>query len=112
MCSDVHFLVDAIYVLYVLYVKYMCSDVHFLVDAMYCTYVLYVNACVQMCIDASRKEWFVWCRWGRVGETGATAELGPFKAEDDASNAFAKKFRDKTGNKWAVRMSVFFGGGT
>ena len=62
--------------------------------------------CCQMCRDAGRKEWFVWCRWGRVGEIGATAELGPFKAEDDAATAFSKKFRDKTGNKWAVRQNA------
>lgn len=65
-----------------------------------------------MCHDASRKEWFAWCRWGRVGEMGATAELGPFKLEEDASTAFSKKFRDKTGNKWAVHtyipMEAFF----
>lgn len=61
-----------------------------------------------MCRDAGRKEWFVWCRWGRVGEIGSTAELGPFKAEDDAGTAFSKKFRDKTGNKWAVCQLLVF----
>lgn len=39
-----------------------------------------------------------------MGEIGSTAELGPFKAENDAGTAFSKKFRDKTGNKWAVRQ--------
>lgn len=56
-----------------------------------------------MCRDAGRNNYFVWCRWGRVGELGAMAELGPFVDEDDAKTAFAKKFRDKTGNKWEVR---------
>ncbi|CAM9602980.1 unnamed protein product, partial [Laminaria digitata] len=63
---------------------------------------------LQMCRDGGRKEWFVWCRWGRVGEMGSTAELGPFKAEDDAGTAFSKKFRDKTGNKWADSQSGGF----
>lgn len=61
-----------------------------------------------MCRDAGRNNWFVWCRWGRVGEAGATAELGPFSSEADASTAFAKKFRDKTGNKWEVGMGREF----
>lgn len=64
---------------------------------------LYVAGLFQMCRDTGRNNYFVWCRWGRVGEQGATAELGPFSDEDGASTAFAKKFRDKTGNKWAVR---------
>ncbi|CAM9109221.1 unnamed protein product [Ectocarpus sp. 6 AP-2014] len=55
---------------------------------------------LQMCRDAGRNNYFVWCRWGRVGELGAMAELGPFSDESDASKAFAKKFRDKSGNKW------------
>lgn len=55
-----------------------------------------------MCRDNAGKNWFVWCRWGRVGEVGATAELGPFSALEDASTAFCKKFKDKTGNKWEV----------
>lgn len=57
-----------------------------------------------MCRDTGRNNYFVWCRWGRVGELGAMAELGPFSDEAGASAAFAKKFRDKTGNKWAVSM--------
>jgi len=56
----------------------------------------------QMCRDAGRNNYFVWCRWGRVGEKGATAELGPFGDEPSAAAVFAKKFRDKTGNKWEV----------
>lgn len=55
---------------------------------------------LQMCRDGGRGEWFVWCRWGRVGEIGANSELGPFKLEADASAAFAKKFKEKTRNKW------------
>lgn len=57
---------------------------------------------LQYCVDGGRGEWFVWCRWGRVGEEGATAELGPFADKEAAAKAFAKKFRDKTGNKWEV----------
>lgn len=45
----------------------------------------------------------MWCRWGRVGETGATKEVGPFTSEASASAAFAKKFQEKSGNKWKVR---------
>lgn len=59
---------------------------------------------MQMCRDTGRNNWFVWTRWGRVGEPGATMELGPFGDEAAAAAAFAKKFKDKTGNKWAVRV--------
>lgn len=44
----------------------------------------------------------MWCRWGRVGENGACLNLGPFSTEPEASKTFAKKFREKTANKWQV----------
>ena len=47
----------------------------------------------QMLYDAVPKKWFVWTRWGRVGEVGSSAVLGPFQGEDVASTAFNKKFR-------------------
>ncbi|CAM9601764.1 unnamed protein product [Ascophyllum nodosum] len=55
---------------------------------------------LQMLYDAAPKKWFVWTRWGRVGEVGSSAMLGPFQGEDVASTAFNKKFREKTSNKW------------
>lgn len=34
------------------------------------------------------------------------AELGPFREEEQAEAAFEKKFKDKTGNTWAVRFEL------
>ena len=64
-----------------------------------------------MCRDTGRNNYFVWTRWGRVGEPGATKELGPYGDEGAAAKEFAKKFRDKTGNKWEVRAVVLGGVG-
>lgn len=50
-------------------------------------------------------QWHVWTRWGRVGESrgSQTLSLGPFQDQDTAEKAFAKKFRDKSGNHWTDR---------
>lgn len=45
---------------------------------------------------------YLWTRWGRVGETGATQMDGPFN-EEDGVKAFCKKFKDKTGNNFDDR---------
>jgi len=47
---------------------------------------------------------YIWNRWGRVGESGQNALKGPM---DNAAaiKDFEKKFRDKTKNKWADRGS-------
>ncbi|KAL6707497.1 hypothetical protein ACN47E_004067 [Coniothyrium glycines] len=43
-----------------------------------------------------------WTRWGRVGERGQSAMLGS-GGVDDALRNFEKKFKDKSGLKWADR---------
>ncbi|KAL1581927.1 hypothetical protein WHR41_09215 [Cladosporium halotolerans] len=47
-------------------------------------------------------EYKTWTRWGRVGESGQHALLGA-GGFDDALKNFEKKFRDKSGLKWADR---------
>ena len=46
--------------------------------------------------------YYVFTRWGRVGEPGATQLAGPL----DLANGelqFQKKFKDKTANDWMKR---------
>ena len=44
---------------------------------------------------------YVWFKWGRVGETSTGRELkGPYTSEEAACKVFAKKYQDKTKNKW------------
>lgn len=43
-----------------------------------------------------------WTRWGRVGEPGQSKSLGDGSL-NSAISEFEKKFRDKTGHKWADR---------
>ncbi|XP_065065957.1 protein mono-ADP-ribosyltransferase PARP3-like [Rhopilema esculentum] len=50
----------------------------------------------------SSKAYYVWNRWGRVGEPGSSALKGPFGFEA-AKKEFEKKFKDKTRNDWAAR---------
>lgn len=45
-----------------------------------------------------------WTRWGRVGERGQSAYLGNGTLED-AIRHFEKKFKDKSGLKWADRRN-------
>ena len=44
-----------------------------------------------------------WTRWGRVGEFGASKELGDGSLQH-AMAEFEKKFKDKTGHKWTDRL--------
>jgi poly [ADP-ribose] polymerase len=43
---------------------------------------------------------FVWTRWGRVGENGLF-NIESFSSQNSAENEFLKKFKSKTGNKWS-----------
>ncbi len=49
-------------------------------------------------------KYFVWNRWGRVGETGQSALKGPFALEA-AVKEFSAKFKDKSANSWDDRKS-------
>ena len=56
---------------------------------------------IQMLQHGGR--FYVWNRWGRVGEPGQNAMKGPFTSQDKAAGEFCKKFRDKTKNAWEER---------
>lgn len=60
---------------------------------------------IQVLKRVGINQYHAWNRWGRVGESGATAMKGPFVSSDDAIKDFKKKFQDKTGNKWENRDS-------
>ena len=48
---------------------------------------------------------YVWCKWGRVGESAkksASTWMGPFSLEQQAKTAFDKKYRDKSGNAFGA----------
>ncbi len=48
--------------------------------------------------------YYVWTRWGRVGERGAFKNMGPMGL-DKAIKDFEKKFKDKSANNWAQRAN-------
>jgi poly [ADP-ribose] polymerase len=49
-------------------------------------------------------KYYAWTRWGRVGEEGQNALLGPSDL-GKALKAFQAKFKDKTKNAWEERAS-------
>ena len=51
----------------------------------------------------SGNNYHTWTRWGRVGEHGQNALLGNGSL-DDAIKQYEKKFKDKSGHKWANRF--------
>lgn len=58
---------------------------------------------LQLLQSKNSSKYFVWMKWGRVGERpkANTKDLkGPFTSESDALKGFSKKYRDKTGNQW------------
>ncbi|KAL8585846.1 hypothetical protein ACOMHN_040071 [Nucella lapillus] len=59
---------------------------------------------IQVVTDSAGR-FYVWNRWGRVGESGQNSLKGPFGTADNAIKDFEKKFKDKTKNNWANRDS-------
>src|SRR5688572_32263231 len=49
-------------------------------------------------------QFYAWTRWGRVGEPGQNAMVGPTNLAA-AQKAFESKFKDKTKNAWADRKN-------
>src|SRR5688500_11746598 len=49
-------------------------------------------------------KFYAWTRWGRVGEVGQSAVVGPTNI-DAALKAFQSKVKDKTKNSWDERAS-------
>ena len=47
------------------------------------------------------QQYYVFTRWGRVGEDGSAMRYGPFTKLEKAESTFKKKFSDKTKNQWS-----------
>ena len=52
----------------------------------------------------SRGQYYLWTRWGRVGEAGQSYNKR-CGTQEAAEKEFCKKFRDKTKNSWEERES-------
>lgn len=59
---------------------------------------------VQLLVGSNSK-YFAWTRWGRVGEHGQSACLGDGGLAA-AMQQYEKKFKDKSGLKWANRLDT------
>lgn len=55
-------------------------------------------------IAGKKDQYFTHTRWGRVGEFGKMATMGPHELED-AMKEYDKKFKDKTGLNWEDRAA-------
>ncbi|GFR70110.1 poly [ADP-ribose] polymerase [Elysia marginata] len=60
---------------------------------------------IQLLQQDTSKGFYVWQRWGRVGYNGQTNLVNCGSNLDSAKAAFSKKFKDKTGNDWALKDS-------
>uniref|UniRef100_A0A0B7ABP7 Poly [ADP-ribose] polymerase n=1 Tax=Arion vulgaris TaxID=1028688 RepID=A0A0B7ABP7_9EUPU len=58
---------------------------------------------IQLLQESGKSGYYVWQRWGRVGYKGQTNLLNCSADLNQATNAFTKKFRDKTGNDWSAK---------
>ncbi|XP_028263132.1 protein mono-ADP-ribosyltransferase PARP3 [Parambassis ranga] len=54
-------------------------------------------------VIAVSNKYYIWNRWGRVGEVGCN-KLGEFNSAEQAVKDFEKKFKDKTKNNWRDRI--------
>jgi len=58
---------------------------------------------MQIVKKIGQEEYYVWFKWGRVGDSATGQQLkGPFASKQDASSAFSKKFRAKSGNTFGA----------
>lgn len=55
---------------------------------------------IMQLLENKENVFFVWTRWGRVGENGQS-NMEEFKSLSSATGEFEKKFKSKTGNKWS-----------
>ncbi|XP_010743586.1 protein mono-ADP-ribosyltransferase PARP3 [Larimichthys crocea] len=53
---------------------------------------------------SEKASYFLWNRWGRVGESGQN-KLTKYGKPEDAIKDFEKKFKDKTKNNWSDRLN-------
>eukprot|EP01126_Amoeba_proteus_P067300 TRINITY_DN9907_c0_g1_i2.p2 TRINITY_DN9907_c0_g1~~TRINITY_DN9907_c0_g1_i2.p2 ORF type:complete len:282 (+),score=58.26 TRINITY_DN9907_c0_g1_i2:52-897(+) len=59
---------------------------------------------IQVLESDKKNQWWVWTRWGRVGNRGQSkAELCP--SVEVAKRKFSQKFMEKTGNDWAKKSN-------
>ena len=58
---------------------------------------------IQLLEEDSKKSYYVWFRWGRVGYNGGNKLVPCGNDLDAAKQTFSKKFADKTNNVWANR---------
>jgi poly [ADP-ribose] polymerase len=59
---------------------------------------------VQILRNEKSTQFVTWTRWGRVGDRGQSAEVYAGPSVENAIIAFEKKFKDKSGLKWADRL--------
>ncbi|CAF0931863.1 unnamed protein product [Brachionus calyciflorus] len=58
---------------------------------------------IQLLTRSDSPLYYLWNRWGRVGEIGQNNGLETIHLEDKAIQSFEKKFKDKTKNDWKNR---------
>lgn len=58
---------------------------------------------IQLLEETSKKTYYIWQRWGRVGYKGQTNLVNTGGDLMKAQNVFTKKFYDKTRNDWVNR---------
>ncbi|ORX89903.1 PARP-domain-containing protein [Basidiobolus meristosporus CBS 931.73] len=57
---------------------------------------------MQLIHNTIQDIYFVWTRWGQIGEEGMHQRT-PFQSKEEAENEFKKIFKSKTGNNWENR---------
>ena len=58
-------------------------------------------------LQASPTSYYVYSRYGRVGEKGSISPLKSYDTEYSAINEFQRRFRTKTGNMWTGDLEKF-----
>ena len=64
---------------------------------------------IQMILEVASSKFYVWQKWGRVGEPGrssSSALKGPYASEEQALREYSGKFKAKTGNAWDTENFV------
>ncbi|UJR15954.1 hypothetical protein I4U23_002874 [Adineta vaga] len=70
-------------------------------DVSYGTHGLYNFYRMQIIKHKSKGNlYFLFTRWGRIGDAEGQYQLTPFSTLDDCQKEFSKVFREKTGNAW------------
>ena len=60
---------------------------------------------LQIIEDDSKKKYFLFRSWGRVGTTIGGNKLESFNRKDDVIEQFQLLYQDKTGNDWHSRKT-------